>query len=123
MVLVGKYEMPKNRADEFRSNDDLRSLVAELVDTDPSCIGWTDCDGNSWCDTLKWKLEILSRQKWDWWPFKPPRRRLHRGEARLHWKCVSSNPLNHHIAKLALISQRSAGSNDGQKSLQVLREQ
>jgi len=91
MEITDKYGRLENKDDEFRSNGDLHSLIAELLDSDPSCIGWTDREGTSRSDILKWKFEGWTGEKWDWWPSKPPQRRLRPGEARLHWTCVSSN--------------------------------
>ena len=89
--LIDKYWRLENKEDRFCRNGDQHSLIAELLDTDPSSIGWTGRDTASWSDILKWKFEGWTREKWDWWPFKPPQRRLRPGEARLHWTCVSSN--------------------------------
>ncbi|KAH8696900.1 hypothetical protein GQ44DRAFT_120411 [Phaeosphaeriaceae sp. PMI808] len=91
MKLMDIYGRLENKDHEFRSNGGLHSLIAELLDSDPSCIGWTDRKGTSWSSILKWKFEGWTGEKWDWWPFKPPQRRLHPGEARLYWICVSSN--------------------------------
>lgn len=92
MELIDEYGRPENKNDEFHSNDDLHSLIAELLDTDPRCIvGWTDRDETSWNDLSKSKFESWTREKWDWWPFKRPLRRLRPGEVRLHWTCVSSD--------------------------------
>ena len=91
MKIMDKYGGLENKDDEFCSNSDLHSLIAELLDSGPSCIGWTDREGTSWSDILKWKFEGWTREKWDWLPFKPPQRRLRPGEARLHWTYVSSN--------------------------------
>jgi hypothetical protein len=47
MELIDKYWMLENKEDRFRSNGDQHSLIAELLDTDPSCIEWADGDGTS----------------------------------------------------------------------------
>lgn len=88
MGLVDEYRIGNESG--FCSYNNLRGLTAELLDVNPSCIRWSKCDRTSWSDVLKWKFEGWTREKWDWWPFKPPQQRLGLGEVRLHWTCVSA---------------------------------
>jgi len=91
MKIIDKYRRLENKDDKFCFNGDQHSLIAELLDSDLSYIRWTDRKGTSWSGILKWKFEGWTREKWDWWPFKPPQWRLCPREARLYWTCVSSN--------------------------------
>jgi hypothetical protein len=79
----------------FHSRSDLRCIAAELLDTNPSRIEWTDGDKVSWGDIFKHKFEDWTKEKWNWWPFNPLRRALLSDEARLYWTCVSNKSLVH----------------------------
>jgi hypothetical protein len=45
-------------------------------------------------DRLKTRLEVYTKQLWDWWPGRPPRKLLDGDSIRLAWTCVSPIFLN-----------------------------
>jgi hypothetical protein len=49
-----------------------------------------DVATSSWLNRTKLMFEDLTKESWDWWPLRPPRRNLLPGLARIEWRCVSS---------------------------------
>jgi hypothetical protein len=120
--LTKRYERLDIETDGFHSSGRLHRVVAELLDTNPGSIEWSDSDAISHYDILKRKLEDWTKEEWNWWPFKRPQRALGSGEARLYWTCVRSKSPTSDIANSkGLMRDRRVGRKDGQKSLQVLQ--
>lgn len=40
-------------------------------------------------NSIKWKIECLTAESWDWWPLRPCSAPLGEGQARIRWICVS----------------------------------
>jgi hypothetical protein len=70
------------------------SLALDLAQIEPYQLTIIFEDNLSFSNRLKGIFEDLTQESWEWWPFKPRKRSLHRGEARLLWSCVSdTNPM------------------------------
>jgi hypothetical protein len=67
----------------------LEVIVSELQHITPDQISLSLQDTPSATNKVKGRWERFTGETWDWWPLAPYMRPLARGEARLHWKCVS----------------------------------
>jgi tetratricopeptide (TPR) repeat protein len=67
----------------------LEAIVSELQHVTPDQISLNLQDEPSTINNIKGRWERFTGETWDWWPLVPYMRPLTRGEARLHWKCVS----------------------------------
>ncbi|USP77892.1 hypothetical protein yc1106_05166 [Curvularia clavata] len=86
MGLITTHEPNDVEKDSFNRSGKLQHVMAELLDTDPSSIKWSDNNTISYFDDLKNKFEDWTKD-WGWWPLKRPQRAFDSGEARLHWSC------------------------------------
>ncbi|KAJ5876151.1 uncharacterized protein N7529_001735 [Penicillium soppii] len=67
----------------------LEAIVSELQHITPDRISFSLQDTSSAVNKIKGRWERFTGETWDWWPLAPYMRPLARGEARLHWNCVS----------------------------------
>jgi serine/threonine protein kinase len=85
-VSESDHENPLPEASRAR----LNSLIKELDRIPPDQIWISDQDINSFSNSFKGIIEDRTGETWDWWPLRPRIRALPAGQARLHWRCVSS---------------------------------
>jgi hypothetical protein len=87
--LVNKLSYPKNEKLRTISRYNLCSLVYELQDVQPNEIKISYNERFNLFNYIKGMVEDRTGEEWEWWPFKPRRRVILPGEARLEWRCVS----------------------------------
>jgi hypothetical protein len=92
--LLAKLSKPeRNNSILESSKSKLRSLITDLEFISPGQIRISYQESSSLLNHLKGIIEDLTKETWQWWPFKPRMRPLPPGYARLHWRCVSFRPL------------------------------
>jgi hypothetical protein len=67
----------------------LEVVTSELQHISPDRISLSFEEDFSIVNRIKGMWETFTAETWDWWPLRPYMRPLTKGEARLHWKCVS----------------------------------
>jgi tetratricopeptide (TPR) repeat protein len=102
-----------------RSASKLNRLARELALIPPNQIWLLFEERLGLLNQSKIIIEDLTQQTWDWWPWKPCRRSLFAGHARLFWNCVSSAPT---VLKILLTTTSHVVRSDGKMFLSLLQQ-
>ncbi|KAF4868820.1 hypothetical protein CGCSCA1_v012037 [Colletotrichum siamense] len=72
-------------------SEPLMCLISEIRHSSPAKMIMSTSCKTSWTDHVKLALEELTKHRWTWWPFTPPKQPLKDNECHLEWTCVGGS--------------------------------
>ncbi|KAF4929190.1 hypothetical protein CGCVW01_v001637 [Colletotrichum viniferum] len=69
-------------------SEPLMCLISEMRHSSPVKMVMRTSYKTSWTDHVKLALEELTKHRWTWWPFTPPKQPPKDNECQLEWTCV-----------------------------------
>jgi hypothetical protein len=95
----------------------VRRLVRELKVSHPSTITYSEAEP-TFFDFVRFRIEEITQQEWDWWPLLSPKEPLRKGHVRVEWRTYASQNVSfgYNVADILRLLVRFAGGTSQQTS-------